>query len=591
MSLSEGFLAIVAYISMIVATMRASSRVFYLNDHGCIGVMQGSPILGPKDVENINDTTAEWDITFVFEQGVRLALFPETFDYEEYDDDTKKTFTVKYDEKKNNFCRTPYDQDNSLIRSISSNLMTKKNGVNDDGQTKRVIFLLEQVRRVKPIFFFQAMIFSFQNFFKKSETDYASNDERDNFGEKEETWDYKIKRRAFVEFNATSGDNTTTSVTAHAPDTFSDLRSKFGISEKDFFSSILKAGPFIQFESNSKGAARVGGIFFFTPDGAYMIKTIKKEEAETFLKMLPKYHKHMRVYGRKTLLTRFCGMFTVLSETRRSNEEQIFVIMNSVFPAESSSFITERYDLKGSTVGRQCTEEEKRRKGSNAVLKDLDLVEEAALIRSYALSPTRSLSRNVFELGLKNKAALLSQLRKDVKLLVDCNVMDYSLLVGVVNMDTVRLGISSIEAMDHSKFIEAQFSPRSKGKRSKVERVVKSILLPVRIFSAPISYLGKIVITLGDSGLSSILTLPFPYYGANVCGVDGGSLSKMKGEKAGKRCTFYLGLIDFLQPWTKRKLVERYLKTLMGYDTHEISCVDPEEYGTRFLSFMDEYLS
>lgn len=46
-----------------------------------------------------------------------------------------------------------------------------------------------------------------------------------------------------------------------------------------------------------------------------------------------------------------------------------FVVMNAVFPAEASSFVTERFDLKGSTVGREASEEELERKGRGAVLK------------------------------------------------------------------------------------------------------------------------------------------------------------------------------------------------------------------------------
>jgi hypothetical protein len=93
-----------------------------------------------------------------------------------------------------------------------------------------------------------------------------------------------------------------------------------------------------------RNTLRKGGVFFFTRDGAYMIKTIKvseisarisvacettkarqastvltlmlwlygqKEEARTLLKMLPKYHKYMNRNGRRSLLTRFCGMYGV----------------------------------------------------------------------------------------------------------------------------------------------------------------------------------------------------------------------------------------------------------------------------------------
>ena len=33
-------------------------------------------------------------------------------------------------------------------------------------------------------------------------------------------------------------------------------------------------------------------------------------------------------------------------------EDYVFIVMNSVFPTEGSKFISERFDLKGSTVGR-----------------------------------------------------------------------------------------------------------------------------------------------------------------------------------------------------------------------------------------------
>jgi hypothetical protein len=46
-----------------------------------------------------------------------------------------------------------------------------------------------------------------------------------------------------------------------------------------------------------------------------------------------------------------------------------FVVMNAVFPAEASTFVSERFDLKGSTVGREVSQEELKCKGYNAVLK------------------------------------------------------------------------------------------------------------------------------------------------------------------------------------------------------------------------------
>jgi len=461
-----------------------------------------------------------------------------------------------------------------------------------DRKAPRKKSLLELMHGVKPNFALLERRIPFLKYLKREEEIDNKDDEWYYVKQEDKKiWDYTMKRTTNVEYNTTSGERMASYITAHAPETFANLRLRFGISEENFMTSILKAGPFVHFQSNSKGAARVGGVFFFTRDGAYMIKTIKKEEAKTFLEILPKYHKHMLINGRKTLLTRFCGMFTVLSNSNNNIKEQIFVIMNSVFPAESSLFITERYDLKGSKDGRRCTEEEKVRKGSNAVLKDLNLVEETELIRSQDPSPKRSSTGYGFQLGSRRKAVLLSQLRRDVSLLVACKVMDYSLLVGVANTDLRRIDIPSIETMKRSKILENIFSTKPKCRKNKLRKTIYRVLVPLRIMIAPFSYLGKKSIALGHSTLSSILISPFPYHGASICGVDGGALSKMSGEKSGKYCTFYLGLIDFLQPWTKRKVAEKYFKALMGYDIHSISCVDPEEYGSRFLSFIDAHVS
>lgn len=65
-------------------------------------------------------------------------------------------------------------------------------------------------------------------------------------------------------------DGTSTTKIAHikvfAPQMFQKLRSQFGIKEEDFIKSILESGPYVSFQSNSKGAARagkqIGNLFF-----------------------------------------------------------------------------------------------------------------------------------------------------------------------------------------------------------------------------------------------------------------------------------------------------------------------------------------
>jgi hypothetical protein len=51
------------------------------------------------------------------------------------------------------------------------------------------------------------------------------------------------------------------SIRAYAANQFAGLRSMFGISEAAFRRSLVESGPYVSFQSNSKGAARIGGIF------------------------------------------------------------------------------------------------------------------------------------------------------------------------------------------------------------------------------------------------------------------------------------------------------------------------------------------
>jgi hypothetical protein len=46
------------------------------------------------------------------------------------------------------------------------------------------------------------------------------------------------------------------------------------------------------------------------------------------------------------------------------------------------------------------------------------------------------------------------------------------------------------------------------------------------------------------------------------------------------------GIIDILQYYDARKLGETVIKKATGNSGEDISCVDPETYGKRFVKFM-----
>jgi len=306
--------------------------------------------------------------------------------------------------------------------------------------------------------------------------------------------------------------------------------------------------------------------------------------------MLPKYYKFMQSNARRSLLTRFCGLYSVkLGDSGvggKKEDEKCFLVMNSVFPAEASQFISERFDLKGSTIGRECSEEEKESKGSHAVLKDMDLLKEVEVMRS--VSAAFKIPDCGICIGPTAKAALLSQLRKDLSLLVDCDVMDYSLLVGVVNMDSADGVFRPTAAKDK---IETILRANKKKKKGLGHQLLSTIYEPIEQLKAPAATICQTAYNGIQSTVSTVLTWPLPYYGAGSCGVDGGALSIVGGKRLGKRAVYYMGVIDFLQPWTTQKVLENQLKSALGYDKSAISCVDPKEYAERFLKFMDKIIT
>lgn len=374
-----------------------------------------------------------------------------------------------------------------------------------------------------------------------------------------------------------------------SPAQFRALRRRaYGLDE-GAYAAALAGRPLRAFASNSKGAARSGNYFWFTEDGAYMIKTLRRAEADRLRAVLGDYSRHMMRFGSKTLLCRMCGLYGVTMTdvvrpqgtmrwrcrwTRNPDaNEHFFLVMNSVFPPETSALLRERFDLKGSTVGRACPPEIRRARGRHAVLLDLDLAREVdrGRRRRAASPPDLTDWERRGDLGLhlgpRAKHALLRQLREDVRLLEACGVMDYSLLVGAAEAPGGR----------------APRMPRVPG--------LRRLARPARVLASPAMYVGRRAGGYVARTLAAAVTRSSHRYGGGACGVDGGRLSVLHGTRKGRRTVYYVGVIDVLQPWTVRKVLERRGKGLAGYDTQAISAVPPKEYAQRFLDFLDAHLT
>ena len=120
---------------------------------------------------------------------------------------------------------------------------------------------------------------------------------------------------------------------------------------------------YVEFISNSKS----GQFFFYSHDGRYLLKTQTKEENKFLLDILPEYYQYLHD-NPHSLLCRILGMHRI--EMYHLRRKVHFVVMTSVF--DTPNKIERMYDLKGSLVGRNASQED--RDQGCGVWKDNDLL-------------------------------------------------------------------------------------------------------------------------------------------------------------------------------------------------------------------------
>lgn len=194
---------------------------------------------------------------------------------------------------------------------------------------------------------------------------------------------------------------------------FAELRDSAGLQPR-FVAGSLSPGALLRDELSahfSEGGAS-SSFFCRSIDKTLIVKTIEAGEVQSLIEFLPAYVEHLRE-NPDSLLLRFYGLFAVKAQRA---ERVYFVLMGNVLPDPSK--MTEMYDLKGSTVGREARKQPKHvsTAGRVPVKKDVDF---------------REAYPHGLRVGAERRHGLLYQLHKDVKLLSDQKLMDYSLLVGV----------------------------------------------------------------------------------------------------------------------------------------------------------------
>uniref|UniRef100_A0A8C2AYR1 Phosphatidylinositol-4-phosphate 5-kinase, type I, gamma a n=1 Tax=Cyprinus carpio TaxID=7962 RepID=A0A8C2AYR1_CYPCA len=275
----------------------------------------------------------------------------------------------------------------------------------------------------------------------------------------------------------------------YAPVAFRYFRELFGIRPDDYLYSLCNE-PLI--ELSNPGAS--GSVFYLTKDDEFIIKTVMHKEAEFLQKLLPGYYMNLNQNPR-TLLPKFFGLYCVQSGGKNIR----MVVMNNVLPRVVRMHL--KYDLKGSTYKRRASKKEREK--AKPTFKDLDFMQDVP---------------EGLMLDTDTYSALVKTLQRDCLVLESFKIMDYSLLLGVHNIDQAE---------------KEQQMEGSQGSSDEKRPLAQKALY--------------------TTAMESI-------QGASACGEDIDTDDTMGGIPAvngkGERLLLYIGIIDILQSYRLIKKLE-----------------------------------
>ncbi|KAM6294766.1 phosphatidylinositol 4-phosphate 5-kinase type-1 gamma [Aegotheles albertisi] len=304
----------------------------------------------------------------------------------------------------------------------------------------------------------------------------------------------------------------------YAPVAFRYFRELFGIRPDDYLYSLCNE-PLI--ELSNPGAS--GSLFYVTSDDEFIIKTVMHKEAEFLQKLLPGYYMNLNQNPR-TLLPKFYGLYCVQSGGKNIR----VVVMNNILPRVVKMHL--KFDLKGSTYKRRASKKEKEK--SSPTYKDLDFIQD--------MPEGLMLDADTF-------SALVKTLQRDCLVLESFKIMDYSLLLGVHNIDQQERERQSEGA--HSTSDEK----RPVGQKALYSTAMESI----------------------QGGAARGESIDTDDTMGGIPAVNG----------RGERLLLHVGIIDILQSYRFIKKLEHTWKALV-HDGDTVSVHRPSFYAERFFKFM-----
>lgn len=330
-------------------------------------------------------------------------------------------------------------------------------------------------------------------------------------------------------------------VKEYCPMVFRNIRERFGIDDLDYKESLTRSQPLPDDSSGKSGAK-----FYLSSDKLFIIKTLTSDEVERMHSFLKQYHPYIVERHGKTLLPQYLGMYRLTVD----NAEHYIVVMRNVF---SNHLHTHRkFDLKGSTVDREASDKEREKE--LPTFKDNDFVNEQ--MKVY--------------IGEEAKSKLMETLTADVEFLTKLHLMDYSLL----------LGIHEVERGEQEMQRERELEAENHGGESDDSEC-----------GSGFEHRGPFGMTTPPDSPNAIAQFvrehSLQYEGGIIPELDIYAIPSC--ESAPVKEIYFVAIIDVLTHYGVRKQAAKAAKTVKyGSNVDGISTCDPEQYAKRFIEFMNK---
>ncbi|KAJ2624138.1 Phosphatidylinositol-4-phosphate 5-kinase [Coemansia sp. RSA 1358] len=331
----------------------------------------------------------------------------------------------------------------------------------------------------------------------------------------------------------------------YAPWVFRCIREAFHLSTEDYLVSLTD--KYILSEVGSSGKS--GSFFYYSQDYRFIIKTVHHTEHKFMREILPQYYEFVRDHP-NTLLSRIYGLHRIkLPQGRKVH----FIVMSNILPPNKD--IHAQFDLKGSLLGRELSPELASK--PRACMKDKNWIK----------------MHQRLHLGPSKRHEFVKQLIKDVALLIRLNIMDYSLLIGIHDLN--KGNVAKLRDTTLAMFDPQTITVQQQNRMTRAHTIRKKVVHtdPVALDALPRGTVPPLPESMFQELRYSI------FYRE-----DGGILSSDRDDNPGP-LIYYLGVIDILTPYNMIKRTEHLVKSVV-HDGSQISAVNPRKYGLRFLRFM-----